>query len=106
MYHLVVSEPSLSALSASIDASNTSRPYQPDLFGAAVVDLEHYRRGLLPADMANSIRREMRARGVTQDELAGEIVSQPQLANVLARRFGLSQAVGKRLLEWLRSAAA
>jgi transcriptional regulator with XRE-family HTH domain len=49
----------------------------------------------------------MRAHGITQDELAAELgISQPQLANALARRFGLSPTTGQRLLDWLRRAAA
>ena len=48
----------------------------------------------------------MRARGVTQDELAAELgISQPQLANALAGRFGLSPEPAARLLAWLRKAA-
>ncbi len=55
------------------------------------LDLAQYRRGLLPAGIGAAVRAEMRARSVTQDELAGELgISQPQLANALARRFGLS----------------
>jgi transcriptional regulator with XRE-family HTH domain len=61
------------------------------LFGAPVVDLDQYRRGVIPPNFAALVRAEMRARGVTQEKLAAEIgVSQPQLANVLAGRFGLS----------------
>jgi len=52
------------------------------------------------------VRAEMRARGVTQDELAAELgISQPQLANALAGRFGLSPEPAARLLAWLREAA-
>jgi plasmid maintenance system antidote protein VapI len=48
----------------------------------------------------------MRARGVTQDELAPLLsISQPQLANALAGRFGLSPDLAARLLAWLRKAA-
>jgi predicted transcriptional regulator len=48
----------------------------------------------------------MRARGVTQDELAAQVgISQPQIANALAGRFGLSRDVATRLLDWLREAA-
>ena len=48
----------------------------------------------------------MRARGVTQEELAAELgISQPQIANALAGRFGLSGDVATRLLAWLREAA-
>jgi transcriptional regulator with XRE-family HTH domain len=76
------------------------------MFGAAVVDLAQYRRGLLPSDIAAAVRAEMRARGVTQDELAAALgISQPQLANALACRFGLSPAVAEALVEWLRRAA-
>jgi hypothetical protein len=112
LYHSVVSEPSLSVPSAlttapTMTATTTSRPYQADMFGALVLDLAQYRRGLLPADIGAAVRAEMRARSVTQDELAGELgISQPQLANALARRFGLSPVTATRLLEWLRRAAA
>jgi transcriptional regulator with XRE-family HTH domain len=76
------------------------------MFGSAVVDLDQYRRGLLPSEVATAIRAEMRARGVTQDELAAELgISQPQIANALAGRFGLSGDVAARLLAWLREAA-
>jgi antitoxin component HigA of HigAB toxin-antitoxin module len=82
------------------------KSYQPDLFGGQVVDLGSYRRGRLPSDIAASVRAEMRARGVTQDELAIELgISQPQLANALAGRFGLSREAAARLLAWLRRAA-
>jgi hypothetical protein len=81
-------------------------PYQSDLFGASVVDLDQYRRGLLPSDLAAAVRAEMRARAVTQDELAVVLgISQPQLANALAGRFGLSPEPAARLLLWLRKAA-
>jgi transcriptional regulator with XRE-family HTH domain len=77
------------------------------MFACAVVDLDQYRRGLLPSDVAAAIRAEMRARAVTQDELAAELgISQPQLANALARRFGLSPKTAERLMDWLRRAAA
>jgi Bifunctional DNA primase/polymerase, N-terminal len=86
-----------------------AKPYQPDMFGAAVIDLaaeRSYRRGLLPDDLAALVRAEMRARGVTQDELAAQLgISQPQLANALAGRFGLSPEPAARLLAWLREAA-
>jgi Bifunctional DNA primase/polymerase, N-terminal len=86
--------------------ATTLRPYQADMFGCTVVDLDQYRRGLLPSDVAAAIRAEMRARAVTQDELAAELgISQPQLANALARRFGLSPKTAERLLDWLRAAA-
>jgi hypothetical protein len=107
LYHLVVSAPSLPVPSVTTATTTGSRPYQSDMFGAAIVDLGRYRRGLLPADIAAAVRVEMRARGVTQDELGHELgISQPQLANALARRFGLSPAAAERLLEWLRRAAA
>jgi hypothetical protein len=86
--------------------ATTLRPYQADMFGCAVVDLDQYRRGLLPSEVATAIRAEMRARGVTQGELAAELgISQPQIANALAGRFGLSGDVAARLLAWLREAA-
>jgi hypothetical protein len=86
-----------------------SRPYQADMFGAPVFDLaveRSYRRGLVPVDIATLVRAEMRARVVTQDELATLLgISQPQLANALAGRFGLSSNPAARLLTWLRMAA-
>jgi Bifunctional DNA primase/polymerase, N-terminal len=86
--------------------ATTLRPYQADMFGCTVVDLDQYRRGLLPSDVVAAIRAEMRARGVTQGELAAELgISQPQIANALAGRFGLSGDVAARLLAWLREAA-
>ena len=82
------------------------KSYQPDLFGAQVVDLGSYGRGRLPPDIAALARAEMRARGTSQDELAIELgISQPQLANALAGRFGLSQEAAARLLAWLQRAA-
>jgi hypothetical protein len=43
---------------------------------------------------------------MTQDELALELgISQPQLANALARRFGLSAGTAVRLLNWMQKAA-
>jgi transcriptional regulator with XRE-family HTH domain len=89
---------------APVAARPQGRPYQLGLFGAVVVDLEaeRYRRGIIPVDMATAVRAEMRARGVTQDELAAELgISQPQLANALAGRFGLSPEPASRLLAWL-----
>jgi hypothetical protein len=78
----------------------------PDIFGAPVVNLAQYQRGTLPADVAAAIRAEMRARGVTQDKLAAQLhISQPQLANALAGRFGLSPESAARLLGWLREVA-
>jgi transcriptional regulator with XRE-family HTH domain len=76
------------------------------MLGAPVVDLVAYRRGQMPSDFAAAVRSEMRARGVTQDELAALLrISQPQLANALAGRFGLSPDPAARLLAWLRKAA-
>jgi AraC-like DNA-binding protein len=100
LYHLsTVSAP----VSLPLPVTATPRPYQADMFGCLVVDLEQYRRGMLPSNFVAAIRAEMRARGVTQDELAAELgISQPQLANALGRRFGLSPTVAERLLEWLR----
>jgi hypothetical protein len=107
LYRLVVSGPTSPPSQPASTAIIASRSaYQPDLFGAAVVDLDQCRRGLLPPDVAASVRAEMRARGVTQDELAAEVgISQPQLANALAGRFGLSHRTAARLLAWLREAA-
>jgi hypothetical protein len=114
LYHLSL-VPSLPSLrpepkSAPLGINiTTSRPYQPDMFGAPVVDLateRKFRRGLIPADVAALVRAEMRARGVTQDELAILVgISQPQLANALAGRFGLSPDPAARLLTWLRKVA-
>jgi Bifunctional DNA primase/polymerase, N-terminal len=105
LYHLcVVAGPPLA--SGHLPTRPSRQPYQPDLFGASVVDLDQYRRGLVPSDLAAAVRAEMRARGVTQDELAVDLgISQPQLANALAGRFGLSPEPAARLLVWLRKAA-
>jgi hypothetical protein len=104
--HLVTSRP---VSRPSLPSVTKARPYQPDMFGAPVVDLvtkRAYRRGLIPFDVAALARAEMRARGVTQDELAALLsISQPQLANALAGRFGLSPNPATRLLAWLRKAA-
>ena len=76
------------------------------MFGAPVVDLASYRRGRLPFDVATAVRAELRAHGVTQDELAALLgISQPQLANALAGRFGLSPDPAARLLAWLQRVA-
>jgi hypothetical protein len=106
LYHLsVVPSPSPSLPLGAI----ASTPYQPDMLGAPVVDLDQYRqyrRGILPPDVVTLVRAEIRARAVTQDELAAELgISQPQLANALAGRFGLSPGPASRLLVWLRKAA-
>ena len=101
LYHLLCTDPGL-----AVPPSGPSKSYQADIFGGEVLDFDQYRRGLLPSDLAASVRAEMRARGVTQDELAVELgISRPQLANVLAGRFGLSPGPAARLLAWLRKAA-
>lgn len=112
LYHLSLVSPSFPAAlggpggASAAPVVSPSMPYQPDMLGAPVVDLNQYRRGRLPPDFAALVRAEMRARGVTQDELAAEIgLSQPQLANALAGRFGLSPEPAARLLAWLRRAA-
>jgi Bifunctional DNA primase/polymerase, N-terminal len=108
LYHLSVVScpPSTPSQSASTAITTSRRPYQPNLFGAPVVDLDQYRRGLMPSDVAASVRAEMRARGVTQDVLAANLgISQPQLANALAGRFGLSPEPAARLLAWLGKVA-
>src|SRR5262249_1371602 len=100
-----VSGPVSQPLSAP-PVTKTRRMYQADMFGCAIVDLDQYRYGLLPPDVAVAIRAEMRARAVTQDELAAQVgISQPQIANALAGRFGLSRDVATRLLDWLRKVA-
>jgi hypothetical protein len=110
LYHLsVVSVPEPSLPLPAFDRPMVAKPYQPDMFGGTVVDLateRSYRRGLLPVNLTAVVRAEMRARGVTQDQLAAELgISQPQLANALAGRFGLSPEPAARLLAWLREAA-
>jgi hypothetical protein len=110
LYHLsLVSPPRADPPSPALTRAIEPKPYQPDMFGGAVVDLataRSYRRGLLPVDLTALVRTEMRARGVTQDQLAAELgISQPQLANALAGRFGLSPEPAARLLAWLRQAA-
>lgn len=90
LYHLsVVSDP------LPVSGPAPPQSYQPDLLGAPVVDLDQYRRGPMPSDFAALVRAEMRARGVTQDELAA----------ALAGRFGLSPEPAARLLVWLGKAA-
>jgi hypothetical protein len=107
LYHLVaVSAPCPSLPAPSV--AMTSWSYQADMLGAPVVDFdaERYRRGILPGQVSALVRAEMRARGVTQDELGAELgISQPQVANALAGRFGLSPEPASRLLAWLRKAA-
>jgi hypothetical protein len=110
LYHLgVVTGPLCRAVTEPTDARISAfgfKSYQPDLFGARVVDLDGYRRGRLPPDIAALARAEMRARGIKQNELATVLgISQPQLANALAGRFGLSQEAAARLLAWLRRVA-
>jgi hypothetical protein len=104
LYHLVQSTHPLKPSSSPSEI--TARPYQPDMFGAPVVDLANYRRGQLPFDLATAVRAELRALGATQDELAALLgISQPQLANALAGRFGLSPDPAARLLAWLQRVA-
>jgi hypothetical protein len=102
LYRLVPSKPSLPSAFAA-------KSYQLDLFAAPVIDLateRSYRRGRIPADVVALVRAEIRARGVTQHELAAMLgISQPQLANALGGRFGLSPEPAARLLVWLRKAA-
>ena len=75
LYRLVFSD---SLSNPSLPSAFASKPFQPDMFGAPVVDLASYRRGQLPSDLAAAVRAEMRARGVTQDELAALLgISQP-----------------------------
>ena len=71
-----------------------------------MVDFTRHHAGRLPAVFGAAVRAEMRARGVTQDDLAAKLgISQPQLANALSGRFGLSLESAARLLAWLREAA-
>jgi hypothetical protein len=67
------------------------------------------RRKFMSSPLKNGpprLRAEMRARGITQEELAAELqISQPQLANALAGRFGLFPASAARLLGPLREVA-
>lgn len=109
LYHLVsVPHPLPCLPSGGVGGVAPSRPYQADMLGAPVVDLdaERYRRGILPGEVAAAVRAEMRARGVTQEQLGAVLgISQPQLANVLAGRFGLSPEPAARLLAWLRKVA-
>jgi Bifunctional DNA primase/polymerase, N-terminal len=97
--------PSASPWAATPEPSSAPRRwYQPDLFGGEVVDLETYRHGRLPSDVAQAIRQEARAFGVSQHELARFIgLSRPHFANALAGRDGLSSEPAARLIEWLRS---
>jgi hypothetical protein len=66
-------------------------PISP-LFGVPVVDLDEYRGGKLPAEIALALKATYRARG--QSQFASEIgLSQPQLCNALCGRFGLFSAI-------------
>ena len=80
------------------------KPYQPDMFGALVIDIDGYRQGPIPPDLSERVRLEARSRGIRQDELAAEIeISPPQLCNALNGRFGLSAHAAERLIGWLEA---
>ena len=67
--------------------------------GAPLID---YDGGVLPPKLVRAVRDAQRARQITQHALARQIgVSQPQLANALQGRFGLSKSAATSLLEWL-----
>jgi hypothetical protein len=90
LYHLVLSQP---ISKPSLSSKSTATSNQPDLIVGST-------------DVAALARAEMRARHVTQDELAALLsVSRPQLADVLAGRFGLSPEPTARLLDWIRRVA-
>ena len=58
-----------------------------------------YAGGLLPPELADNVRARLRASGLRQDEFAARVgISQPQIANALAGRFGLSPDVAARLV--------
>ena len=78
------------------------QPYQPDLFGAPVVDLDDYRGGKLPEGVIFAFKATCRARGISQVKAASEIsLSQPQLSSAMSRRFGLSVEAADRLRNWI-----
>lgn len=90
------------AAAAISEARPLRQPYQPDLFGAPVVDLDEYRGGKLPAELALAVKATYRARGQSQSQFALEIgLSQPQLCNALCGRFGLSAEAADRLRSWV-----
>src|SRR5271166_2183494 len=62
-------------------------------------------RQRIASDLAARVRAEMRAWHITQDELSRQIgISQPQLANALAGRFGIGVNPAARLRAWLQIA--
>jgi len=81
---------------------------QFSLFNATVepISLDAFRRGRLPPGAAAELEDRRRRLGLTQRELgrlAG--LSQPQIANVIAGRFGLSRFAAARLQSVLKAAA-
>ena len=83
----------------------SKQAYQPDLFGAPILDLDAH-RGKLPPEVCATVRSEYRSRGLSQGQFATEIgLSRAQLCNVLKGRFGLSTEAAGRLRGWMRSTA-
>jgi DNA-binding XRE family transcriptional regulator len=73
-----------------------------DLLGKRPLTLTSYEGGLMPEDWRGALRDYQRRRGLKQEQLARIIgLSRPQVANILAGRFGASRkpaAVVNRLL--------
>ncbi len=90
------------APAAISEARSLRQPYQPDMFGAPVVDLDDYRGGKPPEGVIFAFKATCRARGKSQSQAATEIgLSQPQLCNAMAGRFGLSADAADRLRSWI-----
>lgn len=77
------------------------------LFGEPVVErLDQIRQGRLPPGAAADLEARRRHLGLTQRELGRRAgLSQPQIANVVAGRFGLSRSAAIRLHAALKAAA-
>lgn len=72
-----------------------------------LVSLDNYRGGKMPAVVAAQVEVRRRELELTQRELGARTgLSQPQIANVVAGRFGLSRHAATRLRAVLNKAAA
>jgi hypothetical protein len=84
---------------------------QGDFFGVPLSsvpaqDVFSWERGVVPESVQKALQREIRRRGLRQDEAAAAVgVSRPQLANILQRRFGASPLVAARIRKFLLSEA-
>jgi hypothetical protein len=98
LYHQysLVGPQSVSGLSGPSGLSpDVPQTYQADLVGAPV-----------PSNFAALVQSEMRAREVTDHELAAELgINQSQLTDALAGHSELTPEIAARMLVWLRKAA-